>query len=68
MYARHSASHPGEEMKKIIKTITVIALLLIMLGGAALDSEDIRIPVCMVLIGVAWLCAIAWANREETVL
>ena len=55
-------------MKKIIKTITVIALLMIMLGGAALDSEDIRIPVCMVLIGVAWLCAIAWANREETVL
>ena len=52
-------------MKRIVKAITVIAVLLIQIGGAALDSENIMIPVCMVLPGIAWLGLIAWANREE---
>lgn len=52
-------------MRKVVRAITVIAMLMIMLGGAAMDSEDIRIPVCMVLLGATWLGAIIWVNREE---
>ena len=52
-------------MKRIVKAITVIAALLIMIGGAAMDSDNIIVPICMVLPGIAWLSLIAWANREE---
>ena len=52
-------------MRKVVRAITVIATLMIMLGGAAMDSEDIRITVCMVLLGATWLGAIIWVNREE---
>lgn len=52
-------------MKRIVKVITLIAVLLIMIGGAAMDSENILVPVCMILPGTAWLGLIAWANREE---
>lgn len=52
-------------MKRIVKAITVIAVLLILIGGAAMDSENIIVPVCMILPGIAWLGLIVWANREE---
>lgn len=52
-------------MKKIIKAVTVIAVLLIMIGGAAMDSENLMVPLCMVIPGIIWLGLIAWANREE---
>ena len=61
-----SARHPGgKTVKRIVKAITVIAVLLILIGGAAMDSENIIVPVCMVIPGIAWLGLIVWANREE---
>jgi len=50
-------------MKTAVKILTVIALLLIMFGGSALDSEDLTVPVLMLVPSFIWLGMIAWANR-----
>ena len=66
LYVLLSVQHPGgKTVKRIVKAITVIAVLLILIGGAAMDSDNIIVPICMVLPGIAWLSLIAWANREE---
>lgn len=52
-------------MKFFVRMITVIALLLVMVGGASMDSEDIMIPMLTALPGFAWFAMIAWANRER---
>lgn len=52
-------------MKFFVRMITVIALLLVMVGGSALDGKSILFPAVMILPGTAWLGLIAWANRER---
>ena len=52
-------------MKLFVRMITVIALLLVMVGGSALDGKSILFPAVMILPGAAWFGLIAWANRER---
>ena len=52
-------------MKFFVRMITVIALLLVMVGGSALDGKSILVPAVMIIPGTAWLAMIAWANRER---
>ena len=52
----------GREMKFFVRMITVIALILVMVGGSALDGKSILFPAAMILPGVAWLGLIALAN------
>ena len=50
-------------MKKAVRIITVIAALLIMAGGSALDSENLLIPVLAIAPALAWFGALALVNR-----
>ena len=50
-------------MKKVVKTLNVIALALFMTGGAALDGKSIVIPMLMITPAALWFAAIAWVNR-----
>lgn len=52
-------------MKFFVRMITVVALLLVMVGGSALDGKSILFPAAMIIPGTAWLGLIAWANRER---
>lgn len=50
-------------MKTFMKIVTVIAVLMIMVGGSALDSQNLIPPMLMIFPGLVWLGLIAWANR-----
>ncbi len=50
-------------MKTAVRITTGIALLLIMVGGAALDSENLIVPVAMIAPALAWFGALALVNR-----
>lgn len=50
-------------MKLLVKIITVIAVLLIMTGGSALDSQNLVPPMLMIFPGLVWLGMVAWANK-----
>lgn len=50
-------------MKTFVKIITVIAVLMIMVGGSALDSQNLIPPMLMIFPGLVWFGLIAWANR-----
>lgn len=50
-------------MKKVVKILTLIALFLLMAGGSALDSENMMVPVIMIVPSLLWFGAIAIANR-----
>lgn len=50
-------------MKTAVKIITVVALLMIMAGGAALDGENISVPMLVITPALAWFGALALVNR-----
>lgn len=50
-------------MKTIVKIVTVIAVLMIMVGGSALDSQNMIPPMLMIFPGFVWLGLLAWANK-----
>lgn len=46
---------------KILKTLTIAAVVVFILSGCALDSDS-YIPHIACLISEIWLCLIVWAN------
>lgn len=48
----------------ILKAITWIAGILFIIGACALDSEDITIPVMVMLASGLWLTLIIFANDK----
>ena len=48
----------------ILKAITWIAGILFIIGACALDSEDITIPVMVMLASGLWLTLIMFANDK----
>lgn len=49
--------------KVIIKTLTIIAVLLFIIGVAAADSESIM-PMFVMGVTLAWLCLVIVANHD----
>lgn len=50
-------------MKRPMKVITIIAFMLLIIGGSALDSRNIIIPIAMIVPALVWFGLLAWANR-----
>lgn len=50
-------------MKRLVKVITIIAFMLLIIGGSALDSRNIIIPIAMIVPALIWFGLLAWANR-----
>ena len=52
-------------MKVIVRTITILALIAIAVGGSILDSANITIPTLMILPALAWMALLIWVNKEN---
>jgi len=50
-------------MKRLVKAITIIAFMLLIIGGSALDSRNILIPIAMIVPALVWFGLLAWVNR-----
>lgn len=50
---------------KILKAITAIAWIVLITCAMALDSPDIRMPVCGLIVSICWLVLIMLANSYD---
>ena len=50
-------------MKRLVKVITFIAFMFLIIGGSALDSRNILVPIAMIVPALIWFGLLAWANR-----
>ena len=50
-------------MKRLVKVITIIAFMFLIIGGSALDSRNIIIPIAMIAPALVWFGLLAWANK-----
>lgn len=51
-------------MKRWVYVTSVIAVVLFMAGGAALDSQNTIVPWLMIAPAAVWFGLIAWANNR----
>ena len=51
------------KLKRLVKVITIIAFMLLIIGGSALDSRNILVPIAMIVPALVWFGLLAWANR-----
>ena len=54
-------------MKVIVRAITILALIAIAVGGSALDSANVTIPILMILPALAWMALLIWVNKENLI-
>lgn len=55
-------NYSGKIKNFILKTITGIAIIALIVGGCALDSEGTNVPVYMCVISECWLLLFGYAN------
>lgn len=56
---RGDEDHNGgkRRMKRVVKLITIIAILMIAVGGSLLDSSNIAVPIAIMVPGILWIGA-----------
>lgn len=50
---------------KVLKVITAISWVVLITSAMALDSSDIRMPVCGFVVSICWLILIMSANSYD---
>lgn len=58
-------SEEGSQVKNyVLKGFTWVMGFVALMGACMLDSEDIRIPILMMLVGLAWCAIFYFVNVE----